>query len=237
MNGAPAQPRPVPTWGAPAPARVGSSRCAMMGGVLALVVASIVGLAWFLGGPVPTAIVIAFFIADAALVPVIAAGYVRGRVRTRVFAPDESPRLANIVAGLASDLGMPTPELLAVEDVEGVNALVLRTPRPAIAVTRALVDELTLTELEAVVAHCLVRHRSAPLAHGRSWARQLLRPCAARVGWEDDIHAAALTRYPPALASALRKATPQTTLSSLWFVADGPAHRPAEERAAAIEDL
>jgi hypothetical protein len=120
------------------------------------------------------------------------------------------------------------------------NAMVCRAKGPALAVTRGLLDDFTRTELEAVIAHCMVRllstdveRASMALAQGPLGTRSI-----PRVGYEDDVRAAAVTRYPPALADAVEKAKPMKgRYAPFWFVADDRSHRPAQERAAAIRDL
>jgi hypothetical protein len=141
----------------------------------------------------------------------------------RISGADE-PRLENIVAGLAErlDLGQVDTYLI---DGRGANALAGRVERPVVGVTRALLDGYARTELEAVVAHCLVRFRDS----GRR---------GAMVGFSDDVRAVALTRYPPALASAIEKAEPYGgRFGSLYLVAEGATHRPVKERIQALADL
>lgn len=136
----------------------------------------------------------------------------------------EEPRLDNVVGGLAERLGLGPVEIYVIEG-QGANALTGRVEGPVIGVTRSLLDTYARTELEAVVAHCLIRHRDA----GKK---------AAVVGYSDDVRAVALTRYPPALAAALEKATPyKGRFASHYLVADGPSHRPVPERVAALNDL
>ena len=151
----------------------------------------------------------------------------------------EDASFRNIVEGLASKSGIPTPELSLIEE-GGPNALVLKRPAARIAVTRSLLDSYSRTEKEAVAAHCLLRLGSAPLGIAQL-AAALGRPgsrFAPKVGYEDDVHAAALTRYPPALASAIAKAKPaEGSGSALWFVAHDASHRHPTERIAALQDL
>lgn len=138
--------------------------------------------------------------------------------------PTDEPRLLNIVAGLSERLGIRSVDTYVIEGA-GTNALAGRTDRPSLAVTRALLDGYARTELEAVVAHCLVRHKEA----GR---RGVI------VGYSDDVRAVALTRYPPALVSAIDKATPyRGRYAALYMVSDGPTHRPKQERIQALNDL
>jgi hypothetical protein len=139
-------------------------------------------------------------------------------------AGSEQPRLHNIASGLADRLGVGAVDLFVI-DQGGPNALAGRTERPCVALTRSLLDTYARTELEAVVAHCLVRFRDA----GRR---------ATKIGYSDDVRAVALTRYPPALAAALEKAEPYPgRFASFYMVAEGPSHRPVPERIEALTDL
>lgn len=146
-------------------------------------------------------------------------------LKARRLRDDEEPRLTNIAGGLSADLGCPPPELWLVAE-GGPNALVCRRGRHlALAVTRALLDRYTRTELEAVVAHSLTRSVAG-------------RDRTSGATTEDDIRAAALTRYPPAMASAIAKAEPATGANaSLWFVATAPTSPTVNERIEALEDL
>jgi hypothetical protein len=137
---------------------------------------------------------------------------------------DEQPRFRNIADGLAERLGLGRVDLFVI-DRGGPNALCCKLERPTIAATKDLLESYTRTEVEAVVAHCLVRHRAAGHKGGP-------------VGFSDDVRAAALTRYPPALASAIEKADPyRGRYAAFYLVADDPGHRPVAERVTAILDL
>jgi len=119
------------------------------------------------------------------------------------------PRLLNLVEGLAPSAGLPRPQCLVLED-GSANALVLgRDPRHGwLVVTSGLLEQLSLMELEGVVAHCLVELRDGStvrptlalaLRNGGGLARPSTDPHLAA-----DLAAVSLTRYPPGLASALR---------------------------------
>jgi hypothetical protein len=153
--------------------------------------------------------------------------------------PGTSPRLENIVQGLAHNTKLPAPEVWLIHD-EAPNALVCFTRRPAIAVTSGLVDGYTRTDLEAVVAHCFVRlaATATPLARTMLALSTISPAFGVPVGDVDDVRAAAVTRYPPALASAVTKASPRSGRgASFWFVADDAMHVPPVQRAAALLDL
>jgi hypothetical protein len=151
----------------------------------------------------------------------------------------DEPRLVNMANGLARDLGVPVPRLYAVAH-SGPNALIAYVGGPAIGVSRSAIGALTRTELEAVVAHCLVRVGGHGLWHVAAavWLGPLLRAIGPWVGPEDDARACALTRYPPALQSAMQKATAKSgRFAPLWFVGEGNSHVSVEKRVAALEDL
>ena len=153
--------------------------------------------------------------------------------------PGTSPRLENVVAGLAQKTKHSTPEVWLIQD-DAPNALVCFTRRPAFAVTSGLVDAYTRTELEAVVAHCFVRlaATSTPLARTMLALSTISPAFGVPVGDVDDVRAAAVTRYPPALATAVTKASPRSGRgASFWFVADDAMHVPPAERSAALLDL
>ncbi len=137
----------------------------------------------------------------------------------------EAPRLENVVKGLAGDRGMEPPSLWVIEK-GGPNALVAREQGPSIAVTQSLLDDYTRTELEAVVAHCLVR---LELGHSRG---QGVPP-----GPAEDARTAAFTRYPPGLASALAKAEPRPDKPAGAWMVPAVAPTPVQERVELVSDL
>lgn len=194
---------------------------------------------WFALGPIGIAAFAALF---AGAIVWIASNSGRGmlrRERARRVKPGTSPRLENVVAGLAQQTRLPAPELWLIDDPEP-NALVCFTRRPAIAVTSGLVEGFTRTELEAVVAHCLVRLAATATPFARTMlALSYVSPAfGVPVGDVDDVRAAAVTRYPPALASAVEKASPRRGRgAAFWFVADDGMHVPPAERSKALLDL
>lgn len=142
----------------------------------------------------------------------------------RRLSSGDRPRFRNLAEGLAARASSGPPDLWVIEN-GGPNALSCRLERPVVAVTESLLDEYTRTEIEAVVAHCLVRNRVA----GRK---------GVAVGYDDDVRAVALTRFPPALVAALRKAEPyRGRYGAFYLVADGPTHRPVTDRVEALLDL
>lgn len=162
------------------------------------------------------------------------------RIGAQPLGPADAPRLYNIVAGVAADLGAPAPDIYVIAQ-GGPNAFVRRGGRRGVlAVTRALVEDCTRTEQEAVVAHCLLRMNRSDFLYSNLAARwsDLGAGLAPRVGVADDVQAAALTRYPPALSSALEKADPKVKrYTPLWFAAISPSHDDTMRRAAAVSEL
>lgn len=165
------------------------------------------------------------------------------------------PRLANLAAGLARDLDAEPPQLYLVAS-GGPNALVVRSSGSAVAITQSLLEVYTRTELEAVIAHCLVRLRDRrrmrrmglAVALGRPARPPLGRPARPfrspalgnpePVGLEDDLAAVSVTGYPPALASAILKAEPASgRFAPLWFVGTDPSRPAPERRVAELSDL
>ena len=152
---------------------------------------------------------------------------------------EQEPRLWNIATGLAGDMGSKPPHLFLIGE-GGPNSLACIARGPALAVSKSLLDTYTRTEIEAVVAHGLVRLASGTIE--RATLSVALGPLGTkslpRVGGADDVHACALTRYPPALANAIEKAEPRSgRFAALWFVAEDGGHRPQAERVVAIRDL
>src|SRR5579859_2104856 len=221
--------------------------------------------------------------------------FARHLIRAERADPVRHARLINLVEGLGSSAGVPTPGLYVVDD-PGLNALTMgRTPRHAsLVVTSGLLDGLSRIELEAVLAHELSHIKSydiltstlavvlfgifaAPARDAagggaRAVVGWVLLPFSALAGLGlqvavgrqreaiADLSGVALTRYPPALVSALenmqragtRLASGSPAISHLWL---GPAvpdadvrrlswlvelfetHRPLDERIEALSEL
>ena len=235
---APARP-PLPDWDYDDPRPELRDRARSRLAVLVAVALAGTVLAWFRLGLLGVAAFAALF---AGAVIWVASNSGRGMLRRESAVrvkQGASPRLENVVAGLAEKTGLPAPELWLVDD-PSPNALVCFTRRPAIAVTSGLVDTYTRTELEAVVAHCFVRlaATATPVARTMLALSYVSPSFGVPVGDVDDVRAAAVTRYPPALASAVTKASPRSGRgASFWFVAEDAMHVPPAERAAALLDL
>ena len=188
--------------------------------VVVLVVGSVVGVLAGLGvlgvvvGLVLAAVVVALAYFGADRVALSGA-------KARPAPEDEFSRLHNLVEGLCIAAGLPKPALAVVDDPAPNAFTTGRSPRHAtLAVTTGLLAELNRVELEGVVAHELSHvKRYDPLVSTVAVVALppvalVLVPLAARLAAVTlrgdrevvaDAAGVALTRYPPGLASALRK--------------------------------
>ena len=205
--------------------------------VYASVIAVFTGLTVQIGGnPIPGIILIS----GLGLFDLMTVGsQVLRKVGAQPVAKGAEPRLENLVAGLVEKMGLRAPRLY-VFDAAGSNGFVCRRRGPVMGVSRRALVELNRTELEGLIAQCLVRTHSsslrlAPLA---CQARLFARALGPLVGPTVDLRAAAVTRYPPALIAVLDKCTPATgRYGPLYFAAEHPSHVPIPDRIAALSDL
>ncbi|MDQ5816697.1 MAG: hypothetical protein M3516_10470 [Actinomycetota bacterium] len=219
------RPRALP-WLLPVASVVAAS--ALIGALVAALAGPLVGVAVAILGIVA---VVAWVAIQPRLVLV--------RAGARPLREGEHPRLVNVVGGAASDLGLKEPSIRVIEKGEP-NALASYVGAPVVGISTSFLDALTRTELEAVVAQTLlrtepsiVRSYAVEAALG-TLAGSLRRP----VGQEDDLRTCAVTRYPPALAAALAKASPEAVpRAAFWFVGRDERHAPPEERIEALLDL
>ncbi len=170
--------------------------------------------------------------------------------------PVRDARLWNLAEGLSISAGVRQPGLLVI-DSPGLNAIAAgtRADRAIVGVTSGLVAELDRIELEAVLAEELMqirRHETTP-ATVVAGTFGLGRAIALRADQDADADqaAVALTRYPPALASALEKleakgaeiAGQPASLAHLWLadprpgVAPGRGRLPLRDRIEALREL
>jgi Zn-dependent protease with chaperone function len=146
-------------------------------------------------------------------------------------------RWRHLVTGLAAAAATPAPSLWLIPE-GGPNALVCNAGGPTIAVTQSLLDGYTRTELEAVAAHCLSRLKDSRAVQEAVALGPVGTRIAPFVGFAQDAAAVALTRYPPALASAIGKGDPRSgRFEAMWFVAEGPLHDPQAVRIEMLMDL
>lgn len=184
-----------------APAALGAAAGALSGALGAAVGAAIgAALGWGVA-------VTAFVRAEASLLR---------EAQARPLQGGELPRYVNVVEGLCVEADLPMPSLWIREDATPDLASLGRDQQHSFLIsTTGLIQALNLVELEAVVAHELA-HLLALDTRPRTLLSALpaaVRPLAARVlvAHPDDSEAAAdlqaclLTRYPPALESALSR--------------------------------
>jgi heat shock protein HtpX len=179
-------------------------------------------------------------------------------VRGRDADPAADARLCNLAEGLSIGAGVRQPRLRIV-DTPALNAMVagIRPDGAMVAVTAGLLAELDRIELEAILAEELIQIRRkettpatvlvATFGLGREIAVAGDRDAQA------DLAAVALTRYPPALASALEKIEAKGaevpgvpgSMAHLWLadpLPGGAARRgrgrlPIRERIEALREL
>lgn len=153
--------------------------------------------------------------------------------------PGSNPRIENLVAGIAADLGVDRPGIWRAGG-DKPNAMICRAGGVALVVSGPAEERLTRTELEGVLTHLLLREKRGELWRGSLAAAlgSAAGPAAPHVGALEDSATTALTRYPPGLASALAKCGPASgRFSVLWFCGEGPYQAPIEDRIAALNDL
>jgi hypothetical protein len=229
-------PSAIPDWGADAP---GSAPSPWLLPALAIVIISALlgGAVAALGGAVAGATVAMLSFLAALAWLWVQPRWVLSRAAARPLAEGEHPRLANLAVGLARDMHMPAPSIRLIDDGPP-NALATYVGNPVIVVSTSFLESLTRTELEAVVAHTLLR--TDPGAVRVRGLRGAVGPLAGTRDptLSDDLRTCAVTRYPPALAAAIGKAVPAGgRWSAFWFVGSGGSVATQEERIRALEDL
>lgn len=173
----------------------------------------------------------------------------------RPLRPEQAPRLANLVDGVADLVGIAAPDLAVVDGSDLDAGVVGYRGSGVLIVTSGLLDSVERVELEGVVARELVVLR-AGLASRRTVAHGLVGWFAGGLGTrlagpapslDDDVAvdlaAVRVTRFPPGLSDALRgcagsDAPTRPASAALWMVGDGAAARSRlEVRAAALDEL
>lgn len=170
--------------------------------------------------------------------------------------PRTEARLCNLIDGLSSGAGVRHPRLIVV-DSPGLNAMAFGTSpaRATVAVTSGLLAELDRMELEAVLAEelYLIRHQETLPGTIAAATFGVARSVAVRADHDvtADQGAVSLTRYPPALASALEKveskgaavAGQPSWTAHLWLADPrsappaAPGRLPLAERIEALREL
>ena len=226
--------------------------------------AVVVGLATFLvvlipGTGLPVAVVAGVIVASifARVVSGRAVGVVRRSLNARPALVGEFPRLHNTVGGLCLTHGIDIPELFVIDSPAGNAAAMAGREGTSIVLTTGAADRLGLVELEALVAHLLVRCGDDGLrvdttkaSMGRLAGPRLV--ATANTGpdrlMQVDFDGADLTRFPPGMQTALQALAelgtevdaPRAT-SGLWLLQpDGrtdvgtASHPTVEVRVAAL---
>jgi hypothetical protein len=195
------------------------------------------GIGWALAGPPWGA-------AAAAAAAVVLWAWIRlqGRLMLRALhavplRPEQAPRLFNIAGGLAGRGYGGVPAIWLIPD-GGPNAVVCWAGGACIAITKSLLDGYTRTELEAVVAHCFIRlSKAVVLSEAFALGRLGITVTPLDALWVDAA-TAALTRYPPALASAITKAHPRSDrFAPAWFVSATSGRSSPSARAEMLQEL
>ena len=184
-----------------------------------------------IGASLPVAVAIGILVGAGVAVTVTrrAEGMLRRTIGARAAHAGEFPRLHNTVDGLCLTHGIERPDVFVLDSPAG-NALAMAGRDGAsIVLTTGAADRLTLVELEALVAHLLVRCADHGL-RGETTVVALGRiPSLGGAGFgrsaaggpdrmvRTDFDGADLTRFPPGMQEALRG------LSDLGAAVDAPA--------------
>ena len=223
----------VGEWGQTESRALGAPAWALVG-LVVVVGAAVIGAAgWALISPFAgTAAAVVWLAVCAGWVWLQPRRALRALGRPRRDTPLDA-RLENLARGLARDLALPEPLVLVARDGHA-NAVASHVRRPALAISERFLERLTRTELEAVVAHCLLRARPEVVRGYAAWSAlgRLAMP-AGREAIDDDLRTVGRTRYPPALASALGKAEPASGSLRPFFFAAGDV----DARRRALADL
>jgi hypothetical protein len=227
----------LPDWGGsealPAQASPGVRAAALLG----LPGAGWALLLWAALGPAPAAAGALVYCGVVAALLTAQRRRLLAATEARRPAPGEAARLEHLVSSLAGQLGTRPPEVFLI-GAAGPAALIWGGRRPLVAMSPSMIDSYAHTELEAVAAHSLVRLRSPRTR----WLPAATLLGGARLGRfvdsSDDLKAVAITRYPPALGTAIGKSeSGRDRWSPARFAAHHPSHRPPEQRIEFLSDL
>ena len=182
---------------------------AVVVGVVTLLVGLLVGL----GLPIAVAAGILLTVSFARVTGRRALRVLRRSLKARPALVGEFPRLHNTVGGLCLTHGIQPPELFVIDSPAGNAAAMAGPDGQSIVLTTGAADRLGLVELEALVAHLLVRctddhlrGETTAAAMGRLAGVRLV--ASASVGpdrvMQADLDGAEWTRFPPGMQTALR---------------------------------
>jgi len=182
--------------------------------------AVVVGLAAFLvvsvlGAGLPIAVIAGavIAIAFARVVSGRAVGVVMKSLGARPALVGEFPRLHNTVGGLCLTHGIEIPELFVIDSPAGNAAAMAGREGTSIVLTTGAADRLGLVELEALVAHLMVRCSDDGLGADTTKASMGRLAGPRLIGTTDagpdrliqvDFDGADLTRFPPGMQTALQ---------------------------------
>lgn len=195
---------------------------ATLGAILGLVIGSLVAI---VGVPDRISTIIGFIIFLASLI-VGSTSYKQSggdeskMIGARMVALEDYPRLGSLVEGVSASIGIELPHVMLLDELQ-INAIVIVGPQRSacLVVTTGALELLTRLELEAIVARELVKVRSGEVfyhARLRSFRKIFSRYLSKilptsytkeMMGRDiaGDIGAVTVTRFPPALISALQR--------------------------------
>ena len=168
-----------------------------------------------LGAGLPIAVIAGAVIAIvfARVVSGRAVGVVMKSLGARPALVGEFPRLHNTVGGLCLTHGIEIPELFVIDTPAGNAAAMAGREGTSIVLTTGAADRLGLVELEALVAHLMVRCGDDGLSADTTKASMGRLAGPRLIGTTDagpdrliqfDFDGADLTRFPPGMQTALQ---------------------------------
>lgn len=196
---------------------------AIIGSIVGLVVGSLIAIA---GVPDRLSTIIGFMIFGASLIIGSTTYKKSGNDESQLLGVvtinlDQSPRLGSLVEGISASIGVELPLVMLLDELQ-INAIAIVGPDRAgtLVITSGAIELLSRLELEAIVARELVKIRSGEVyyhARLRSFRKMFSRYVKRLIPREYtkemlgrdiacDIGGVTVTRFPPALISALQRA-------------------------------
>ncbi len=231
-------------------------------GLPALLLAIVVVAVFYLFTPIWVAALVGVFAgtAFAVIVRRTALSVALAELGARPIADDQRERIDNVVEGLCLSGGFTPPRIHVVGVAAPDAALVGRGRDDSdLVVTTGALDDLSRLELEALMARSLclldtdvesatVLCALGRLLGGKSLARRYMRShLDAKAVVVADYAGVKITRYPPALASAMTSARDaagvpaRVTTDHLWLFGpvgvDGPPRPPLDQRIDTLQEL